>query len=231
MFPSWLFEQVHMLGGHPTVAAAVVLLLAGSESAPIVGAVVPGTAAILAIATLVSADAWTAVLVTSAGALGAMLGDCASFTFGQFHADWIQEKARSGRFAAMIDRSNQFFARHGGKSVFLARFLPGVRAVVPMVAGATCMPPQRFYPPSIASAAAWACSHILPVALLAASAGSGHAKVFIVVAIGIAAALLAAHAVNRLSRPAGGSAQVISSGLNQQQFATLRKSKDYDRYR
>lgn len=209
MYSSWFPQEVHLLSGHPAIAAAIILFLAGSESAPVIGALIPGTVTIIAIAAGVSTSAWTAGLVTIAGALGAILGDCLSFTFGRFHSAWVQERTKSGRFAAMLDRSNQFFARHGGKSVFLARFLPGVRAVVPLVAGATRMAPRSFYPPSIASALAWASSHILPPALLGASVAAGQAKIAIAIALAIAVALFATHRLRRLlhsrkaNQPAG----------------------------
>ncbi len=98
MYSSWFSQEIHLLGGHPAIAAGIILLLAGSESAPVIGAIIPGTVTIIAIAAVVSTSAWTAVLVTIAGALGAILGDCLSFTFGRLHSGWVQQRTKSGAF-------------------------------------------------------------------------------------------------------------------------------------
>jgi hypothetical protein len=54
-------------------------------------------------------------------------------------------------------------------AVFFARFVPPIRAFVPITAGALGMPPLRFYPVNIAAILLWAPAHILP-GVLAVSA-------------------------------------------------------------
>ena len=77
------------------------------------------------------------------------------------------------RYGAVVERSKNFFERHGGKGVFLARFVPGVRAFVPVVAGMLGMPAVRFYAANIASAFVWAPAHMLPGVLVGASISAG----------------------------------------------------------
>jgi len=50
----------------------------------------------------------------------------------------------------------RFFARHGGKSVFIGRFLGPMRAVVPLVAGVMRMHRGRFWFANVTSALVWA---------------------------------------------------------------------------
>lgn len=182
------------------MAGVAILVLAASESAPVVGAVIPGTATIIAIAALVSSSTERAIVLTMAGAIGAMLGDCASYSVGRYFADSIQARAATGRMATMMQRSRAFFARHGDKSVFLARFLPGVRAVVPLAAGATCMPLRRFYPASIASGFVWASTHILPAALLGMSYALGNLKLLAAIAALLVLSFAAYHLVRASQR-------------------------------
>lgn len=59
---------------------------------------------------------------------------------------------RSRDFRRSLKMSKAFFHRHGGKSVFLARFIPGVRAFVPLVAGITQISIGRFYAVNVLSA-------------------------------------------------------------------------------
>lgn len=70
------------------------------------------------------------------------------------------------RYPQLIERSETFFRKHGGKSVFLARFTPGLRAFAPLVAGMLKMPVSRFYAANILSAFIWALLHVLPGVLL-----------------------------------------------------------------
>jgi undecaprenyl-diphosphatase len=60
----------------------------------------------------------------------------------------------------------EIFQRHGGKGVILSRFLPGVRAVTPIAAGALGMRIPFFVVTSIVAALVWALVYILPAAVL-----------------------------------------------------------------
>ena len=62
----------------------------------------------------------------------------------------------------MIAYSEAFFARHGDKSIFLARFTPGARAFILLLAGTMRMSARRFYAANVVSALAWAPSNVLP---------------------------------------------------------------------
>jgi len=150
------------VSAHPHFAYAAVLLLALSESIPIIGAVVPGTAIIVGIAALIPNGVVGLWPLLFAACLGAILGDGLSFWLGyRYHHDILQRWPLN-RYPDLLARSETFFQRHGGKSVVLARFTPGVRAFVPLVAGMLKMPIQRFYAANILSALVWAPVHILP---------------------------------------------------------------------
>ena len=52
-------------------------------------------------------------------------------------------------------RTQEFYGRHGGKTVFLARFVPIIRTFAPFVAGIGTMPYARFLAYSVAGAISW----------------------------------------------------------------------------
>ncbi|MEG6913955.1 VTT domain-containing protein, partial [Pseudomonas aeruginosa] len=54
-----------------------------------------------------------------------------------------------------LDRTHEFYERHGGKTVNLARFLPIVRTFAPFVAGMTKMHYPRFVMFSVVGTVAW----------------------------------------------------------------------------
>ncbi|MGZ3184035.1 MAG: VTT domain-containing protein [Telluria sp.] len=63
---------------------------------------------------------------------------------------WINQDA--------LRRTHDFFERHGGKTIVLARFVPVVRTFAPFVAGVSRMTFARFQMFNIAGAAAWVMS-------------------------------------------------------------------------
>lgn len=167
-----LFSAVTgFIASHPHFAYAAVFVLALSESIPIIGVVVPGSAVILAISALVPSGVVTLWPLFIAATMGAIIGDGLSFWFGHRYHREILGVWPLNRYPELIARSEAFFSRHGDKSVFLARFTPGVRAFIPLVAGMLRMPARRFYAANVASALAWAPSHILPGVLIGASFG------------------------------------------------------------
>lgn len=169
MLTSLLADATAFIGAHPHLAYAVVLLLALSESVPVIGIVVPGTAVIVALSALVPSGVLTLWPLLAAATAGAIIGDGASYWVGHRYHRAILGMWPMNRHPALIDRSQAFFARHGDKSVFLARFTPGVRAFVPLLAGTLRMSPRRFYLANVLSAFVWAPAHILPGVLVGAS--------------------------------------------------------------
>lgn len=169
MVTSLLSAVTAFIATHPLLAYAAVLLLALSESIPVVGVVVPGSGVILAISALVPSGAVTLWPLLMAAVAGAVIGDGLSFWIGHHYQRAILSLRPLHRYSALIARSEAFFARHGDKSVFLARFTPGVRAFVPLLAGMLRMSPRRFYTVNLLSALAWALVHTLPGVLVGAS--------------------------------------------------------------
>jgi undecaprenyl-diphosphatase len=101
-----------------------------------------------------------------AAVLGAIIGDAISYTIGHFLKDSIKEVWPFRNHRDLIARGEVFFDRHGGKAVFIGRFIPGVKAVIPGVAGIMGMRYAHFTIINVTSAFVWAAVHILPGMLL-----------------------------------------------------------------
>ena len=157
------------LTANPHVAYLAVFLLALSESIPIIGAVIPGTAVILTLSALVPSGVLLLWPLLVAATSGAIAGDGLSFWLGHRYNREILGFWPLNRHPELIQKSEAFFERHGAKSVFFARFVPGVRAVIPLLAGMLGMTASRFYAVNIVSALAWASSHILSGVLVGAT--------------------------------------------------------------
>lgn len=195
---------------HPEYAALAVFLLAFSEAIPIVGTIVPGSTLIVAISALATgADVspWGLLLAAVAGAI---LGDGASFWLGLRLQRGVLQRWPLNRFPKFIARSEEFFARYGAMSVFLARFTAVVRAFVPLIAGIVHMPARQFYVANVLSALAWAPAHVFPGAafgVLVRLAGARPSEIFFLALAVMILGLIAARLVRRYLRAADGGSE------------------------
>jgi membrane protein DedA with SNARE-associated domain len=140
-----------------------VLFLAGLlEAVPVAGSFVPGSTVIMSLSALIGTGDLSLAGVLAATMSGAALGDGAAYTIGRSHPDWPHRLWPLSRHPEVVRRSEGFFARRGTMAVFLARFLPPVRAFVPVTAGSLGMPPARFFAFNLAAIACWAPAHIVP---------------------------------------------------------------------
>jgi undecaprenyl-diphosphatase len=154
---------------HPGLALAAIVLASLLESLALIGTVVPGSSIVFVGGMLIGLDALPAGSAFAAAIVGAVAGDGASYWLGHHYRDDILSRWPVRRYPWIIERGQAYFERHGGKSVFFARFVPPVRAVVPVVAGMSGMPAWRFAVVNVASALAWAAAHLVPGWLFGAS--------------------------------------------------------------
>lgn len=168
---SWLSAAAEFLAAWPELAYAAVFLLALAEAIPVAGTIIPGSAAIIAISALAPSGVVRLWPLVASATAGAIAGDGLAFWLGMRHQRAILGLWPINRYPRLIQSSEAFIARHGRKSVFLARFTPGVRALVPLLAGILGMPARRFYLANVASALVWAPAHVLPGMLVGASFG------------------------------------------------------------
>lgn len=162
MLATLISQLVDFLQTHSRLAYGVVFVLAMSESLPVIGAIVPGTAVILALSALVPSGVLVVWPLLAAATLGAIAGDGFAFWLGHRYHATIRSSWPFSRYPLAIQTSELFFEKYGMRSIFLARFVPGVRAFVPLLAGTLGMHVARFYAVNVLSAAVWAPAHILP---------------------------------------------------------------------
>jgi membrane protein DedA with SNARE-associated domain len=198
-----LHDLVHTVAAHPQWAYAVLFLAAFLEAVPVLGSFVPGSTVIMGLSALIGAGDLGLAGVLAATICGAALGDGVAYGLGRRHPDWPHRLWPLSRYPDVIRRSEEFFTQRGTIAVFLARFLPPVRAFVPVTAGALGMPPNRFFPVNLAAIACWAPAHILPGMLAGtvwhrAGALGGHVMLPLIVGLIALAALI--WAIRRLRR-------------------------------
>ena len=160
-----LDQLIDFVSAHPHLAYATVFLAALLEAVPVLGSFVPGSSVIIALSALVAAGELNLAGVLLSALIGAAIGDGTAFLLGHVQQRRILKLWPLSRYPAVMARSEAFFQSRGTIAVLLARFVPPVRAFVPVTAGALGMPPLRFFPINLIAICAWACAHVLPGAL------------------------------------------------------------------
>jgi undecaprenyl-diphosphatase len=201
-----------MLFSIPTqIGYGALAALVFAESA---GAPVPGETALLTAGLLAGAGHLSLPLVIAVGTGAAILGDNLGYWLGRrggravlLRGGWL-----AGHRRRALVKGEEFFARHGGKTVFVGRWVPGVRVVAAVLAGASEMPWRRFVLYNATGALAWAGS----VASVAAVFGPAGAATWVTVTFGaalVAGAITALRArLRRRSKPRATAPAVGSTG-------------------
>lgn len=156
---------------NPHWSYLAICLVSAGESLALVGLFLPGVAIMFGIGALVATEALELWPTLIAAAVGAVIGDGASFWLGRHFHQQLRVIWPFNRYPALVNRGVDFFHRHGGLSVVLARFLGPVRPILPTVAGMLDMPPRKFLVVNILSALIWAPAYILPGVAFGASLG------------------------------------------------------------
>lgn len=108
----------------------------------------PGDSLLFAAGALTAAEGplnlWILLPILTVAAMG---GDFINYTIGRKLGLVLFRNPKSKLFnQRYLHRAEEFYARHGGKTVVLARFLPIIRTYAPFVAGVSRMPIGRYLP-------------------------------------------------------------------------------------
>jgi membrane protein DedA with SNARE-associated domain len=161
----FLDQLIQFVAAHPHLAYATVFLAALLEAVPVLGSFVPGSSVIIGISAFVAAGELGLAGVLASAIAGAVIGDGSAFLLGHLYQRRILGMWPLKSYPGIVARSEAFFRERGAIAILFARFVPPVRAFVPLTAGALGMPPARFYPMNMAAIGLWACAHVLPGAL------------------------------------------------------------------
>jgi len=167
---------IDWLSAHPSWVIISIALIAFVESLALAGIVVPGVLLLFLVAALagnLSIPLWE---VLTAGFVGAVLGDGLSFYLGHFFKHSLRQYWPFSRYPKALKLGEDFFSKHGGKSVIIGRFIGPIRPVLPLIAGMLGMSQVRFISFNIFSALAWAPFYLLPGYLTGTAAHSSLSK-------------------------------------------------------
>jgi undecaprenyl-diphosphatase len=136
---------------------ALVGVMAFLETGAFVGLIAPGEFAVIVGGVIAGQGTVSVILLLGIVWLSCVLGDSASFFVGRRLGRSFLER-HGPRFKITPERLAQvddYFARHGGKTILIGRFIGIVRAVAPFTAGASGLRYGKFLPYSIIGTGLW----------------------------------------------------------------------------
>ena len=123
------------------------------------GVPVPGEVILIAAAIFAGAGQMNIALVIVVAVLGAVVGDNIGFAVGHFGGRPLLE--RFGRFIFLrperLENTEDYFNRHGGRIVVVARFVEGLRQINGLLAGSVGMQWPKFLGYNALGAVLWVC--------------------------------------------------------------------------
>lgn len=141
----------------------IIFLAAFLESAAFMGFLVPGETIVVLSGFLAFQGYLKLGNCISIIALGAIFGDTVGYVAGKAVGRDYFERHKRLLFLKEkhIEKTEEYFRRHGGKTVFFGRFIGFLRAMAPFAAGMSRMPYKRFFSFDIAGCVIWAAAFTL----------------------------------------------------------------------
>lgn len=135
---------------HGRVVYGLLFAIIFAETGLVVTPFLPGDSLLFAAGALAGSGMLDVRLLLVLFVLAAVLGDAVNYSVGRYIGPRVfRPDGRRGRFERLLnpkhlERTHEFFERHGGKAVVMARFVPIVRTFIPFVAGAGAMTYSSF---------------------------------------------------------------------------------------
>lgn len=142
---------------YPVAVYAILFAIIFCETGLVVTPFLPGDSLLFAVGAIAARpeaglNVW---LVSLAMLAAAILGDSVNYWIGRHFSKWMMEKFPRIVRAEHIAKTNEFFAKYGGKTIIIARFVPIVRTFAPFVAGSGGMHYGRFMNFNVLGAILW----------------------------------------------------------------------------
>jgi membrane-associated protein len=140
----------------------VVFLVIFCETGLVVTPVLPGDSLLFTLGTLAALGSLNIELLMIILCIAAVGGDSANYAIGHYIGPKVfhYEDRRFFKKEYLL-KTHEFYEKHGGKTIIIARFIPIIRTFAPFVAGVGAMSYSRFILYNITGGVAWVCSFLL----------------------------------------------------------------------
>lgn len=127
-----------------------------AETGLVIMPFLPGDSLLFVVGTLAGNGLLNIVIVYITLLVAAILGDTANYWIGHHFGAKVFAKDNSRLFnKAYLEKTREFYVKHGGKTIILARFIPIIRTFAPFVAGIGKMHYGTFFIYNVVGAFIW----------------------------------------------------------------------------
>lgn len=154
---------VEIVSEYQTWTYLILFIIIFAETGFVVTPFLPGDSLLFAAGAIIARpeSGLNIVLMMALLIVAAILGDLVNYHIG----DYVGPKAFSGKYKLLkkeyLEKTQNFYIKHGGKTIIYARFVPIVRTFAPFIAGIGTMSYARFASYNVIGAVAWVCSFLL----------------------------------------------------------------------
>lgn len=145
-----------IISNYGTLSYAILFLIIFAETGLVFVPFLPGDSLLFAAGAFAALGSFNIYILLGLLLVAAVVGDTANYWIGHFfgqkiidnpHIPFINQKH--------IDETQEFYKKHGGKTIFLARFVPIVRTFAPFVAGVGKMDYKKFLEYNLTGGFVW----------------------------------------------------------------------------
>jgi membrane-associated protein len=135
---------------------AILFVIIFCETGLVVTPFLPGDSLLFAVGSLAAINALDLPTAIFFMIFAAVLGDTVNYWIGNYVGPKVFQKENSRLLnKEYLIRTHQFYEKHGGKTIIIARFLPIIRTFAPFVAGIGSMTYRRFLLFNVVGGALW----------------------------------------------------------------------------
>ncbi len=133
-----------------------IALLVFAESGLLIGMFLPGDSVLFAAGLLAEGGFFSIGPLMMVVVAAAILGDSVGYWFGAKVGGHLQDRKDSWYFKQdYLRRTERFYQKYGGRALILARFIPVVRTMAPILAGAGSMSYRKFLSYNVIGGILW----------------------------------------------------------------------------
>ena len=163
-FFSFIIDFILHIDQHLTELAAqygvwiygILFLIIFCETGLVVMPLLPGDSLLFAAGSIAAIGEMNIHLMVVLLIIAAILGDAVNFVIGKYFGEKLFSNPNSKIFKqSHLQKTQQFYAKHGGKTIILARFIPIVRTFAPFVAGMGHMTYHHFLAYNVIGGVLW----------------------------------------------------------------------------
>ena len=163
-FFSFIIDFILHIDQHLTELAAqygawiygILFLIIFCETGLVVMPLLPGDSLLFAAGSIAAIGKMNIHLMVVLLIIAAILGDAVNFMVGKYFGEKLFSNPNSKIFKqSHLQKTQQFYAKHGGKTILMARFIPIVRTFAPFVAGMGHMSYHHFLAYNVIGGVLW----------------------------------------------------------------------------